>query len=774
MTRPADPRRPLRRARRKAKLAGQAHGTPDTQAIQLETLEQRLVLAADIASVGLVRDGSDWNVFASEVALDDDDLVTESSTVFGGNLGPTDPIAGPLVGVERLAGGRFDTTFEGDLVDNEDPDAFAGFDNETGGQFLAIDGYPNGFFAGLDTESSTDATTSLAIERFNQPASPALQGQWLVQMARVDVATDRVDILSGQGTFGGQFFVLVLTGAGAVSPFISSLEYSQFDENGGAASLDGFTRLYLNRDASVMLGVDLNQTDGSVWILSAVRTTAQFTAEDIAGDYRIAGLAPTPSLQSSLGDSDTVAPLYLELTAAGQFRMSSLFDDDRGDGPTLLAGDFAIEQSTLTLNDTDRGVEISFLIADNGSTLQATELRFEASGTEDRLFALGSLVTSALPPNPANPGPPQPPLGPISLTEVRLSDSGRPEAFEFDEGGRWRTVDLITRAGGVEPPPEEAAFAVESWIDPRDGVTYAAAAFPSAVLLYRRGEDDIWVARDLADETSGSPIVSGLTQFNDLEGDTYLAGLDAAGELVLYQSGAVFPQGPELVFSFRNLTTQELEPRGQAVPAFTGELISYVTTWNALTIAGLDANGDVFGVWSPPGSDAWNSSNLSDITGAEPLAGGLTAFLTDWGGINIAGLNDAGEIVVSWWVPSFGGEWRQANLTTAFDGPTLTANSITSFVAPWGALNVAGIDDDGELAVYWWAPGLTDWQTANLTASQPLTEPRPDAPLQTNVTEDGNLNIFGSSDRDDFVRVSWSPDQPVWALEDLSEAAVPG
>jgi len=54
-------------------------------------------------------------------------------------------------------------------------------------------------------------------------------------------------------------------------------------------------------------------------------------------------------------------------------------------------------------------------------------------------------------------------------------------------------------------------------------------------------------------------------------------------------------------------------------------------------------------------------------------------------------------------------KWRNDDLTSITGGPRLKAESITAYVTPWGALNVAGVDDSGETQVYWWTPGMTKW-----------------------------------------------------------------
>ncbi|MEL7474105.1 MAG: hypothetical protein AAGK04_12375, partial [Planctomycetota bacterium] len=455
-----------------------------------EPLEQRIALAADIATIGLARDDGAWQLFASEISLDDDDQVSDSEVVLAGPGGPTVATASTLDSIERLSIGRFNAIYEGDVAgdsEDADPSLFDGFDAETNANFFAADGYPNGFFAGLDDDASA-AGFEIAVERAEAAQLANLQGQWLVQMARYNVAANRVETLTGSGTFGGQFLVMILSGASGVAPFVQTIEYTVPEPQGKFTTVGDTARLYLNTDASVMIGVDFDTTDGAAWMFSAVRTTSEFTADDIAGDYRIGAFATSDDLQAALG-VDAVTPLHLELSGQGQFRVSELFEDDRGAGPAVLAGSFTIAQSTLTLFDPIRGIDLTFLVSDNGSTLQASDVDF-AGGSDDRLFALGARVTGALPPGGGDPqeGPIVPPEGDILLTEVRVSPTGRPEAYELDESDQWRRVDLLTRAEGDAAPIDEAAVAAETWIEPDDGRVFAAVAYPSATLREPTGD----------------------------------------------------------------------------------------------------------------------------------------------------------------------------------------------------------------------------------------------------------------------------------------------
>lgn len=129
---------------------------------------------------------------------------------------------------------------------------------------------------------------------------------------------------------------------------------------------------------------------------------------------------------------------------------------------------------------------------------------------------------------------------------------------------------------------------------------------------------------------------------------------------------------------------------------------------------------------------------------------------------------DVGEVVVAWWVP--GAEWANSNLTDLFSGPAMRAGSLSSYVTPWGGLNVAGLDHRGELTVYWWAPGLNDWVISPL--SELLTGDEPPAGRVTGIsTPTGQINLFGATGGGDVVRYYWQP-EAVWQAENVSSGAV--
>jgi hypothetical protein len=257
------------------------------------------------------------------------------------------------------------------------------------------------------------------------------------------------------------------------------------------------------------------------------------------------------------------------------------------------------------------------------------------------------------------------------------------------------------------------------------------------------------------------------TVFTAADGSVQVAGLTGNGELVLYFStGRPEPND----WAFTNLSRSHLAPQGIATPSFVGELTSYTTSWDGRNIAGLDDSGRIFAVWWAPGMALWRADDISAITNTPPLHGPLTAFTTPWGGLNLAGTDDRGHVIVTWWVPVFGSNWRSDDLSDLVGGPSLRADTLTSFVTPWGGQNIAGVGADGTIELYWWAPGRDTWAVANMTALIPGAE-RPEGGLTGLASPDGSMSILGANDAGKVFRYHWRPGAD-WTAENISDAAI--
>ena len=350
-----------------------------------------------------------------------------------------------------------------------------------------------------------------------------------------------------------------------------------------------------------------------------------------------------------------------------------------------------------------------------------------------------------------------------SLTVVTVNEDGRPISLRFADG-RWSADDLVTLAGGTNTSRD-----VVAWVDPKDGRSYAASVTGDGLVLYAAGGTAgpggaTWSSTNVTVATDGVAISGEITAFVDQRGLAHVAGLSSDGDLLLYrQTGAVASDGGwswEMV----NLSAEDLAGQGMATPAFEGRLVSYVTAWNGLTIAGLDASGDIQAAWWAPGRDAWATQNLSVATGAAPMSGGLTAWLTSWGGINLAGVDESGAMTAVWWVPSRSG-WRQVDLTAAANGPELRGETVASFVTGWGAMNIAGTDSAGRMVVYWWVPGGGGWRTSVL--SETVTNaPMLEGPVR-GVSGASDISLLGQRANGDVARYWWQAGAG-WSAENIS------
>ncbi|MCC6679159.1 MAG: peptidylprolyl isomerase [Phycisphaerales bacterium] len=328
----------------------------------------------------------------------------------------------------------------------------------------------------------------------------------------------------------------------------------------------------------------------------------------------------------------------------------------------------------------------------------------------------------------------------------------------------WRAVDLSSVASPVSPA---ATGGVQTWADPVDNSSRAAVPTADGLyVFYRNPLGGVWTSSNLTTGLPGGRVItSEITVFRNTDAEPlmHIVGLTSDNHVVMYREvlQPLDDQGrrPRSKWEFIDITEDHLAAQGLATPAFTGRLISYVTSWGGLNIAGLDSNGDIHTVWWAPGLSMYTTSNLSQITGAPKFTGGLAAYLTSWGGINLAGVQTDGKVAVTWWVPSFGGNWVNNNFTDEFGGPKLSADSLTTYVMDaWGGLNIVGIDSDsGKMSIYWWSPGLTVW---NVTQMDTITGYVPPVGrLAAAVAPSGRTSIVGTAASGEFMQYTWAPGQ---------------
>jgi hypothetical protein len=417
----------------------------------------------------------------------------------------------------------------------------------------------------------------------------------------------------------------------------------------------------------------------------------------------------------------------------------------------------------LSLGNVGFADAITFQTGDDPLALATGDL--DASGSPDIVTAnfTADSVTVMLNTTAVGPG--------VVFSISGQNASGKQIVYQLATDDAWRAVDLIASAGGP------AVTDVVTWTDPKDDRQYAAGSSHTGLILYTNVAGGTWTIRNLSlEQTDARPIVGQLQVMTSPAGLINITGLDDNGDLIRYaQDGTTITTG-RYRWDATNLG-QHLRDRGQQMPGFTGPLVSYTTRWGALNVVGLDEFGSIWAVWWAPGRTGWSANNLSEMYGTSPISGGLTVFLTPWDGMNIAGIDDAGHLQVTWWIPAFRGiGWKHSDMTAEFDGPLLAPASVSSFVSSWGGMNVAGIDQDtGEVMVYWWSPERRGigWAVASLTQTVGLDQPRISQVLIGLAPRDSSLNVFGLDDEGDMIRYFWMPGQP-WSAQNLTDIAIPG
>ena len=356
-----------------------------------------------------------------------------------------------------------------------------------------------------------------------------------------------------------------------------------------------------------------------------------------------------------------------------------------------------------------------------------------------------------------------------NLTTVTItSQFDRAIAFQQNSLlGGWTVTDLNLKAeqsGNASNPV--------TWIDPKDGKTYAAAISGDGLMLYKNTTGNTWTVRNLNTEITGAGLItSSLTTFINKGNKTYVAGLNADGEMLLFRQTGASANG-EYTWAADNLSQTDLLVNNlDTTPTFVSPLTSYVTSWNGLNIVGLDATGDIQAIWWAPGRSGWSVINLSDSTGAPPLVGTVAPNLTTWNAINLTGTDAAGNVIVTWWIPSFGADWVQTDLTGLKSGPTLATGSIATYVTPWGGTNILGRNTDGDLVAYWWSPtlGPGQWQITNLSDFITGAEST-SGPTIGFSSPSGVVNIFGAAADGELIRYWWRPGSQ-WQWENVSSTA---
>ena len=330
-------------------------------------------------------------------------------------------------------------------------------------------------------------------------------------------------------------------------------------------------------------------------------------------------------------------------------------------------------------------------------------------------------------------------------------------------GGGWTSTDIQQAASSPTITGD-----LQTWVDSRDNLLYAATASSSGLLVFQRAATGAWSFRNLTIEIAVSHnIVSNLTTFSDASGLRQIAGLDAAGHMVTYwMTGIMRPQGWR--YFFTDLAARDLTRRNHPMPAITGALTSYVTQRNSLNVLSTNAQGEIILFFRPGGGLAtqlWNWANLSTLTNCAALVGSITATETSMRAVNISGTDASGNLWMITWRSGEG--WRSRNATAAATGAsTLAPGSVTSWSNTAGAGFVAGLTTSGDIVLYRYTftNNQSGWAYATISAAVP-NAPHLTGQLRATITSSGTILIAGVTATGEVVRFTFDTS---WSAENVT------
>jgi hypothetical protein len=290
--------------------------------------------------------------------------------------------------------------------------------------------------------------------------------------------------------------------------------------------------------------------------------------------------------------------------------------------------------------------------------------------------------------------------------------------------------------------------------------------------LYQLEDDNTWYRTDL--ERQGTEPITGpiVSWVDPKDSRSYAAAVTDKGL-------ALYAQDRDKRWSVRNLTSDV--PGSSRI---TRDLAVMVGSDGKVHLSGFNAAGDLVryhqtGGRLPGGRFDWAFENISlDALSrnniATPGFTGLVSFATSWNALNICGLDRDGEIWAVWWAPGMS-TWAVNNLTRAYGAEPLSGG-LNVYLTPWNGINIGGIGTDGSLKYSWWVPEMGGtWAQSNLTSI--VNGPR----LQLNsvrsfVSSWGALNIAGIDRDTGDVKVYWWTPQRVsegWAVANMAAALPP-
>lgn len=720
-----------------------------TNPARIEALEQRSLMSTSFISIGLSDDpfSGGLRVYSDDGQIDDRGGLTGNRR-YGDSLG--------LGAAVNLPWGSIGFDDKGGLFPDLRDDRFFQ-PNRTGANFLYGRGFPVGWYTGFGN-TSLIRQLQWGVERPTDATIADVDGTWAFN--GIEIERKLIFFSDTEGVYGD---VTVTNGAATGSikegshgelqstPFSGTV--SSVTSNGVVrVSGDDDFRAFLSKDKSVALWGDFSSHEGELKVGVGVKRGGTFLPNQAAGVYRVGLVLADEINDIHLGNSVVVLDLRLELRPDGSYIAEDLHRFDSGIRSTRFSGSWQLNNND-EITTTGIFGKVNWVLSSNGSTL-LPQFITENDGDVRPVAGIGTKVvadapTASTPPN-----------------AFVANENGRAVVYERGPDDIWRKADLQSKAGGPA-----TIGRVESWIDSRDNLLYAAGRSSLGVILYQRKADATWSYRNLTLETPGAQnITSGLTAFRDIRGRAHIAGLNASGQLVVYKDTNTFVVGGR-TWEFENLSVRHLDSSGTPLPRLSGELVSYVTPWNGLNITAIDDSGHVHAVWTSPALNGkWILSDLTALTNSGPVSGSLTVFQTSWGAINISGVASTGRVLVTWWTPGMAA-WRQDDLTDNSGGPALRTGTVTSYVNPWGGLNIAGLDESGHMHVYWWAPGRNSWSSARMTDDTTPDSLRPSGKLESVVDRRGRVSIFGSTVSGDTVALTFEIAALKWTTTNLTHSA---
>jgi hypothetical protein len=708
----------------------------------IDQLEPRTLLSApyEFAAVGVRFDATNPAVFEMLGALAGDGSITGTQT-FAQRTGS--PVSGPIdfASMQLLSNGRLGSSPRSGV----DP-----YESFLGSNFVSERGYPFGSFFG---QFANDGPTDIAF-LLQRPEDRTVDWESIdrIQFQYLEFSDTGFSIHAGQFYVNSSNTVVWSDSADGSNSFqVAVTSQDEF----GSLHLSNGRNVHANPWAfsntggesypsgSVVLIVDTDNSDGKIGFGIAQKADdfAHIgSANGLHGVYRTSILTDGPLAEQFFGAQPLTggvssARIALELSITGRYAIYDLAAYDAGGRTALSAGDWEATTDFIASR-----ADFVILTADSNDArayfnISADYVLVPYFVTNDNGASVEQMTGGAVTFSPAaidrN----------IQGGHVGLDGNGHPifyltavEDFLAEvDVANWYSEDLVELWGG------KSLVAVDSIERSDQFYQVVGVATDGDVLMWERYFNGRWIFRNVTDELGASGIVSDIIifQHSGIDGSFFatayqalaVAGKNADGDLILYTPLLQPDEYGVHPWTALNVSEDGLEPAGQPTPEWTGGVQGYQTSWGGLNIVGIDAAGDLVVAWTAPGLAHWFTTNVSDLANSPALAGSISVIMTSWNGIHIHALDAQGDLHSTWWVPQFEGFWAHNNLTDELAGPPLDISrntdrteAFTTFIGVGNTLNIVGFDANGRVKVYWWSPETNVWLVGDITDSFPPSE----------------------------------------------------